>query len=166
MTSADNRLAIYILEAGKSVKEILVQPSQKIGAMNSLYSHRGYNFIWKGQVLGKSHTFEQYGIERESVIVAIGKSEEDMKKWLRKSQDLESLRHRILTSLYPSILVEKARLLDLRQLRIDDNPKILRRYYNFPIDSQQHVAKRGTPLISEYIKPSQPVSEPISIVWK
>lgn len=161
----ETRIGIYVLEAGRTVKEVLVNPSQTINAICALFPNLNYIFIWKGKILCRTNTFGSYGIESENVIIALKNTKEDIKHWITRSLESESLHHRVMTSLYPSILIEKARLSDMKQMHANNNPKFLRRYYRQQSAPVQESEYRSSSIMVDYIKPTAPGCQPITIAW-
>lgn len=159
----ESKLLLYLLEPGKTVKEISVCANHKISTIDSLFnSVNGNIYLYDGITLEPDCPFSCYNIKSEAIIVALPNSDSTVSYWVSQSRDTESLKNRILGSLYPSIQTEKARMIDMMHLKIDDHPKLFRKFYKiqkenslFPADLTEDffemhgkAMKNGRPLPS------------------
>lgn len=114
-----------MVEPGFSVKQITANRESKVETLNTVLQKK-MRFILNGCELPTSFSFEKVGVTDGSVILCISIDSTPNQKALKAfPSDLSNM---IQCSVDPSISREKARLLDLRQDQIDNNPKKFRTF--------------------------------------
>lgn len=120
-----NAISIYLIEPGCSIKRVTVDNSWKVETLKSITKENSQFWFNKSEI-PQSFTFKSLGITDGSIIVCIKQNYISE----HKSNFLENFKtpKMIQNALDPSIMREKARLLDLRQDQIDNNPKKFRQF--------------------------------------
>ena len=111
--------------------------------------------IYKGQTLNRSFSFGYYNMQDTEQILCVSKNKEE----IQKKADLKKMR------LLNDILREKARVSDLAQLCIDNNPRKYRRYLKIYTENFNNEKQTSETTKAQYESPISPSSSPLPVSW-
>ena len=156
----DENLEIYIVSEMRQTAKLKVSQNLQISQIFKLLKlPENYLLIYQGIVLQKGCNLKQYDIKNGTFLVCLPSQNTtndfnfEFKNYIQKQKQCLSY------------IREKARLSDLAQISIDNNPRKFRRfvknYQSFTKDSKN---TNSTTLLS-YESPCSPSSEPLPISW-
>jgi hypothetical protein len=170
MEELRDTVLVHVLVPGKLVRKTYVKPHDQCRVLNRLFPDQpGFDFIYQGQLLWKTSSFDSYRVEPNSTIIAVEGSEKNslnLDRWLRLSSEFDGLDSTIESLMNPRTRREAMRLHDLTALRRELRPRRWRKV------AEREEISGGAPLLSfafptnlDSHPPIQPSTEALPSVW-
>lgn len=156
-------LSFYLVEPGISVKRVTVDPQSKIETLNTITKLKS-NYVYNGSLMPVMLSFKDMGIKEGSMLMCLNSNSSPKRNFDYNSEtiDIDILEAK---SMNPEIAREKARLLDLRQTHIDNNPKKFRLFLKLQDKSPKPCFRSNISTVMPVPSLPTPSSEPIPLSW-
>ncbi|OHS96429.1 hypothetical protein TRFO_37408 [Tritrichomonas foetus] len=170
MTLQRQPLQLFVCIPNHFVKKVKVIPSHKVSILNSLFQKEEKTYIYKGQVLSESNTFESYDISDFEHIVALTNQNEssfemEKLKWIHTTQDSELFAEKISPHPKSSIALEMARIRDVRIRKVEQKRFFLAKKVHNQMNHSGISRNRDCPLSIDYSPSECPNSGPLPVCW-
>ena len=159
---SQDQILLTMFSPGKTVRKISVSGFATIKDLGLLYGNPNTIFIYKGQILSKSQTFNYYKMQNGDSIISLFPNQEKLQRW----QDLSTLNNfNALVSLEAA--QEHTKCMDLRLSKMDLHPRKYRLLCKRVKSFQEHsnIHENLTTVLPRRTGTSQPNSEPLPIFW-
>ena len=173
---SDSRIELLVCSPHQPVRVISARVTGQISALQSLWPESPKRFIYNGNQLHETMTFNFYGIRDGDSIIALPKYQfNDLKcsQWMCLSRDYDSFNEYMKWMVDPRTSDEAARIRDLHIMKMEKRPRayIKMRYPMF----EENDSKTDTNAIFQKIektnldlsqnKSDAPSEEPLPVLW-
>ena len=157
----DEIMELYIISEMRQTAKIKVDENTTVSKIYKLLKlPENILLMDQGNILQKARKLKHCGVRNGSRIVCVSSQNTS------NNINLEFKQLEQRQKLCSSFLHEKARLSDLAQISIDNNPKKFRRFIQIFEKMSQDYALPNNTTISHPVSPCSPSSEPLPVSWE
>jgi hypothetical protein len=155
-------LSLNILLPQRGIQVVAVHASDPISIIAASVRLSKCEFVFGGQLLNATQSFEFYHIGNRDSLVAV-RSEASPARWLKVTEQSDDFTESMQCAVNPKARTEFLRLQDLRRMRMEARPKTIRRL-------KQTLNSGGLDGIrSETVVPDRPTDvsrDPLPELWE
>lgn len=161
-----NEFYIYSFQPYQRIKHIKIRPFYFISVLNVIFPSDSM-LIYKGQVLDRKKTFENYQIKNEDKIVVLPfhltkSSPELIEKWKNETLDTENFDNKIKVQINPNSRKEIARIRDFRIFKSESKKTF--KSNNFLVKFYENKKNNYSPLSLDYPQVTSPICDPLPVI--
>ncbi|KAH0789377.1 hypothetical protein GPJ56_006711 [Histomonas meleagridis] len=167
MNSIPKKFPLLVYFPGRCVIKVSIYPTSAIANLKRLAPYDSVAFLYNGQYLIETFSFEFYGIKPRDVLVIVQSNQSgDFSKWLNLTRDTDTFSDRISSIINQKTSREAARIRDFQLIRMERKPRAFRKLCSAKMSRIGESAKsqQSTTNIS-YERPTMPSTEALPSFW-
>jgi hypothetical protein len=155
-------LSLNILLPQRGIQVVEVLASDPISILSKRVRLSKCEFVFRGQLLNATQSFEFYHIGNRDSLVAV-RSEASPARWLKVTEQSEDFTASMQCAVNPKARTEFLRLQDLRRMRIEGRPKAMR-WLKQTLNSGELEGIRSETVVPD--RPTDVSRDPLPELWE